>query len=382
MRNFYFKLAILTLVSWSLFAAVGCSNDDHNGYKLGGKEKPKPGEPAAKATLKVEVVEVGEESISFKFQAIGAEKIYYLIQKKEQEVTEERVVNLGQLVGDATATQLVDALEADQDYVLYAVAVNKEGVATFDKAGTAFRTKKAADIRITITDVDSTNERVIFTVNPTGAVRMRYMVVEKVMMEGREMTAEEVLEEGSTIVKVDGPTALKPKGMKPNTDYIIYVAGVSATDTRILVSAEVRTKDDSQAPIDEELLQMTQMNFEGDAVDNTVVYYLYLSNEKWDVQFSVGAAQASEDVLKEGRYIRNASQGPGRPGADQVAKAFKILNKETGTLDTDIDYGEIRIAKTAATTYKVEIEMVRRSDATKRFKAIFTGIPVYGQPRS
>ena len=381
MKNFHLKLGVLALITSGLLTTVGCSSDDHN-YLIKVNPGPEePGESAEKATLKVEVVTVEEESVTFKFEATGAEKIYYLIQEKNLAITAKQVREEGQLVADAKVEQVVKELEADKEYVLYALALNKEDVVTFDEKGTAFKTKKAIDIAISITDVDATHERVIFTVNPTGAVKMRYMIVEKSTMEGRTMTAEEVLEEGFSIVKVDGPSTLKPKVAKPNTDYIIYVAGISATDIHLLVQEEARTKEESEAPIDEELQIMTNMNFVGDEVGHTVAYYLYLSNDQWEVQFTVAAAQAEEDVLKEGRYIRNASQGPGRPGADEVAKAFKIMNKETNALDTDIDYGEIRIAKTSATDYKVEIEMVRKSDVTKRFKAKFEGVPVKGEPR-
>lgn len=385
MRKFHLKLGVLALVASGLITTVGCSSDDHN-YLIKVDPKPEgpeePGEAVEKATLKVEVVTVEEESVTFKFEATGAEKIYYLVQEKDLAVTAKQVMEKGTLVTDAKAEQVVKELEADKEYVLYAVALNKEDAVTFDEKGTAFKTKKAIDIAITITDVDSTHERVIFTVTPTGAVKMRYMIVEKSAMEGRTMTAEEVLEEGFSIVKVDGPTTLKPKVPKPDTDYIIYVAGISATDAQLLVQEEARTKKESEAPVDEELKIMTNMNFVGDEVGHTVAYYLYLSSDQWEVQFTVAAAQAEEDVLKEGRYVLNASQRPGRPGADEVSRTFKILNKGTNALDTDIDYGEIKIAKTSATDYKVEIEMVRKSDVTKRFKAKFEGVPVKGEPRS
>ena len=377
MKKYYLRLGVLVLAMTSLSMNVSCSNDDSAPYKEAEKKGPKE-----KATVQVEIAAVEEESVSFKIGSKDAEKVYYIIEKKGVAVTADHVIKQGALVADESVLQLVEGLESDQEYVLYALAQNGDGAISFDDKGTAFKTKKALDIRLVLSDIDATHERVIFTVTPTGATRMRYMVVEKSEMQGRTMTAEEVLEEGFSIVKVDGPTTLKPKGKTPNTDYIIYVAGVSASGTMVIVSAEVRTKDESEAPVDAELLQMTNLNFVGDEVGHTVVYYLYMSNEQWEVQFAVGAADAQEDVLKEGRYIRNASQGPGRPAADQVGKSYTILNKTTGTLDTDIDYGEIRIVKTSAIEYKVEVEMVRKSDATKRFKTLFTGVPVSGAPRS
>lgn len=387
MKKIHLKLGIVALVTAGLVGTVGCSSDDHNYLTKVDVETPEPegpeepGEAAEKATIKVEIVSVGEESVTFKLATTHAEKVHYLIEKKGVEVTHTQVKEQGVLVEDATAEQVAEGLEADQEYVLYALAINKEDVATFDAKGTAFTTKKALDISLIISDVDATHERVIFTITPTGAVKMRYMVVEKSAMQGRTMTAEEVMEEGFSIVKVDGPSTLKPKVTKPNTDYIIYVAGISASDTHLIVQEEVKTKDESEAPIDEELKVMTQMNFVGDEVGHTVAYDLYLANDQWDVQFVVAAAQADEDILKEGRYVLNASQRPGRPGADEVSKTFTIKNKQTNAQDTDIDYGEIRIAKTSATAYKVEIEMVRRTDVTKRFKAVFEGVPVKGYPR-
>lgn len=389
MKKIHLKLGLLALVASGLLTTVACSSDDNSYLKDKEKEKTEPedgdgdGEeepnvPAA--SLKVEIVSVYEASVTFKLGASNAEKVYYLIQEKGVSATLALVQEKGVLVDNPAIEQMAEGLISDKEYVLYAVAFNAQGIATFDANGIAFTTKKALDISITITEVDATNERVIFTVNPTGAVQMRYMVVEKSSMEGRSMTPEEVMEEGSTIIKVDGPSTLKPKGKTPNTDYIIYVAGVSATGAKIVVSDEVRTKDESEAPVDQELLIMTQMNFVGDEVGHTVAYDLYLSNELWEVQFTVAAAQADEDILKEGRYVLNASQRPGRPGADEVSKSFKIKNKQTGALDTDIDYGEINITKTG-TTYRVVIDMVRRTDVTRRFKADFTGVPVNGYPR-
>ncbi|MGS4345601.1 hypothetical protein ACKUSY_08425 [Myroides odoratus] len=384
MKKIHLKLGVLTLVMSGLVGIVSCSSDDHNYLTKVEKEKPKPEEPGEsgeKATITATLISVDEASVTFKMEATHADRVYYLVQEKGMEVTAEQVMERGVLVEDVTVEQVVEGLEPDRDYVLYVLAVTKEDQVTFDDKGVPFTTKKALDISLILSDVDATDERVVFTVTPTGAVSMRYMVVEKSTMEGREMTAEEVLEEGFSIMKVDGPSTLKPKVTKPNTEYIIYVAGISASDMRLLVQEEVTTKDESVTPADEELKVMTQMNFVGDEVGHTVAYDLYLANDQWDVQFVVAAAQADEDILKEGRYIRNASQGPGRPGADEVGRSFQIKNKQTGNLDTDIDYGEIRIAKTSSTAYKVEIEMVRRSDVTKRFKAIFEGVPVKGYPR-
>ncbi|WP_410881079.1 hypothetical protein [Myroides sp. DW712] len=387
MKKIHLKLGVLTLVTAGLIGTVSCSSDDHNyltkvDIEIPGPEGPEePSEGAEKATIKVEIVSVEEESVTFKLATTHAEKVHYLIEKKGVEVTVDQVKEQGVVVEDATAEQVAEGLEPEQEYVLYALAINKEDVITFDAKGVSFTTKKALDISLIISDVDATHERVIFTITPTGAVKMRYMVVEKSAMEGREMTAEEVMEEGFSIIKVDGPSTLKPKVTKPNTEYIIYVAGISASDTHLIVQEEVKTKDESEAPVDEELKVMTQMNFVGDEVGHTVAYDLYMSNDQWDVQFVVAAAQADEDILKEGRYIRNASQGLGRPGADEVGKSFQIKNKQTGDLDTDIDYGEIRIAKTSATAYKVEVDMVRKTDVTKRFKAVFEGVPVKGYPR-
>ncbi|WP_158962263.1 hypothetical protein [Myroides fluvii] len=390
MKKIHLKLGVLALAASGLLTTAACSSDDHNYLKKDDKENPipedgeeeeGPDDSVAAATLKVEIVSVGEESVTFKLAAENAKKVYYLIQEKGVEATAELVQEQGIAVDNLVAEQTAEGLDPDTEYVLYAVALNAEDIATFNARGIEFKTQKKVDVSITLTNIDATHERVMFTLTPVGAVKARYMVVEKSTVEGREVTAEEVLEEGSNIMNLNQPSNLKPKVAHANTDYVIFAAGLSATGATVIVSEEVRTKDESEAPVDEELKVMTNMNFVGDEVGHTVAYYLYLSNDQLDVQFTVAAAQADEDILKEGRYIRNASQGPGRPGADEVGKSFKILNKGTGALDTDIDYGEIRITKTSATEYKVEIDMVRRTDVTKRFKALFNGVPVRGEPR-
>lgn len=391
MKKIHLKLGVLALVVSGLLTTVACSSDDNSYLKDKDKDKEKtepedgdgegeegPNVPAA--SLKVEIVSVYEESVAFKLGASNAEKVYYLIQEKGVSATLALVQEKGVLVDNPAIEQTAEGLISDKEYVLYAVALNAQGIATFDANGIDFKTQKKIDVSITLTNIDATHERVMFTLTPVGAVRARYMVVEKSAVEGREVTAEEVLEEGSNIMNLNQPSNLKPKVAHANTDYVIFAAGLSATGATVIVSEEVRTKDESEAPVDQELLIMTQMNFVGDEVGHTVAYDLYLSNELWEVQFTVAAAQADEDILKEGRYVLNASQRPGRPGADEVSKSFKIKNKQTGALDTDIDYGEINITKTG-TTYRVVIDMVRRTDVTRRFKANFTGVPVNGYPR-
>ncbi|MVX36553.1 hypothetical protein [Myroides sp. LoEW2-1] len=376
------RLSLLSLVLLGSVTVVSCSSDDSAPYSKPPTESEptEPGEEAEKATLDVVVKQVTESSVTFTIGAKHAVSAYYHIVDKGVEVSQKEIVEKGvkveALEGDVTAEGLLPGKE----YELYVAALNQEEVVTMTDKGIGFTTKdQVVDVSIALTEVDSTHERVLFTLTPTDAVQARYMVLEKADVADLEITAEFVLENGNNIINLKQPSNLKPKVSKPDTDYVIYAAGLSATGMTVIVSEEVRTKEVPTDPVDDGTLRFSKLNFTGDEVNKNVTYYLYFTSDEWDVTFKIAATDAKEEELKEGKYIRN-SKAEINPGPGQVGKSYTILNKKTNEKDTDIDYGDIIITKQGA-NYKVVVDMVRLSDFKKHFKAEFNGVPVIGEPR-
>lgn len=370
-------IAFGVCVGVSLLAVVSCSKDDGPPYSI---PKPTgPAEPAKAATIKVNLGVVGDESASFTVEAANATAVYYYVVEKGltstgTAISESEIIAKGVKLTSWDKEVVVTGLKSETDYSIMALAKNSDGKNTLVEQTTNFKTTQKVDITLELTNVSSTSTQILFTVLPVGAKQVNYKIEKK----GVVLTADEVLETGSRIQNLKSATSLKPKGFTADTDYVLYVAGVSNTNVKILRSVEVRTKSASDEE-NKDVLQFSTLNFRTELVEESgkkIAYYdLEFKSADWEATFTLGALSSIENEIKEGKYVLSSKRDSGKPSPERIGDNFSIKNAKTGVAEKDIDYGDIIITKTG-TTFVVSIDLVRM-DVTKRFKAEFKGTPIF-----
>ncbi len=377
------KLFLGMLVSATLFSTVSCSNDDSSPIIIP-TEKPEtpetPKAPAEKATVKVTLNEFDDTSVSFNVAATDATEVFYYVFKnpekgKAPQIDGEEIVKKGIKIEDLEKEIVVGELESSTEYAIVAAAKNTEDVISILENPILFSTLQKVDVSIELSNVSATHEQIMFTILPIDAVQANYIIVKK----GTKLTADEVLERGNKLFNLKIASNLRPKGFEPNTDYIIYAAGLSATGAKVLKSAEVRTTSESETPAEDGIMKFTSLSFTGEKdpiTEGKISFYtLLLSNADWEAKFEIANVSSILDVIPEGTYTLPSYKDEGRPTVERVGKDFYIKNKKTGETIKDIDYGDIKISKSGS-EYTLVINMVKL-DYTQKYKAEYKGVPVY-----
>ncbi|MFD0700133.1 fibronectin type III domain-containing protein [Myroides pelagicus] len=368
------KVVLGMLASLTMVAISSCSSDDNTI-----EEKPIV-KPAEKATVELAVKDVTETSVTFSVNATNATNVSYYLIKADQNgdapvITQEEIFSKGTALTSWEAPIEVTDLEDQTKYYIFAAAKNKDGVITLIEQPISATTLQKIDVSIQLSDIDSTHERVIFTITPDGAKTIRYKVVEKTTP---ELTVDQVLEQGSNIMNVKAPVTLKPKGFKPETEYTIYVAAVSLTGAKLLKTAQAKTKSADDAT-DDGTIVFTNVEFtsslEEKAGQKLAYYTLHFKNTKWQARFQLGALSSNADEIKEGKYILSSKRDPGNPGPERIADNFEVIDLQTNQVVKDIDYGDIIVTKENG-SYKIAIDMVKLDIKNPRFKGVFQGNPV------
>lgn len=358
---------------------ISCSSDDNTKTITEEPTKPKPVEPAAKASITLSIKEINENSITLTLTTANASEVYYLVTSNSTKdeilaLKGEEIIKKGKQVNDLSKDLIINELESDIEYIITAVAKNSEGEITLIETPLIITTLAKIDVEIKLTEISASHEQIFFTLTPTDAVQANYKIVEK----GTVLTADEILETGSKIYNLKSASTLKPKGFKPNTDYTIYAAGLSATGAKVLSSAEVKTSETPTDPVDDGIVKFTTLTFTADNTQSQggkVTYYkMSFIEDTWEATFEIGAVSSNTNELPEGKYILPARQDEGKPGPERIAKDFIVKNKKTGEIVKDIDYGDIIITK-QDTQYNIIIDMVKLN-YKERFKGDFKGTPI------
>ncbi len=332
-----------------------------------------------KGTLAITLAEALETSIGFNIEATNVETVTYLvlpgsIATTPPTVTAEDIFSKGITVKDWSKTVEVSNLMPETTYYIFAAAKNSAGVITVLEQPLSTTTQKKLDVSITLSDIDSTNERVIFTITPDGAKTIRYKVVPSAEI----LTVDDVLTNGSNVMNVKTASTLKPKGFQADTEYTIYVAAVSHTDAKVLRTAKVKTKKADETEEDG-VITMNSVEFtselEEKAGQKLAYYKMTFKNADWQAQFEIGALSTNANEIAVGDYVLTSNRDQGKPGPLRVADNFVVKNLTTGQVVSDIDYGDIKITKENG-VYKINIDMVKLDIKNARFKAKFQGTPI------
>ncbi|MBW3519867.1 hypothetical protein [Flavobacterium sp. NKUCC04_CG] len=332
-----------------------------------------------KGSLAITLAATLEESVSFNIEATHVETVTYLvlpgsIETMPPAVTPEDIFSKGITVKEWSKTVEVANLLPETTYYIFAAAKNSAGAITALEQPLIATTLKKLDVSITLTDIDSTNERVIFTITPEGAKTIRY----KVVPSAETLSVDDVLTNGSNVMNVKTASTLKPKGFQADTEYTIYVAAVSHTDAKVMRTATVKTKRADETEEDG-AITMTAVEFtselEEKAGQKLAYYNITFKNADWQAQFEIGALSTNANEIAVGDYVLTSNRDQGKPGPLRVADNFTVKNLRTGQLVSDIDYGDIKITKENG-AYKITIDMVKLDIANQRFKAKFQGTPI------
>ncbi|GEM_PF-4846033 len=332
-----------------------------------------------KGTLAITLAEALETSIGFNIEATNVETVTYLvlpgsIASTPPAVTAEDIFSKGITVKDWSKTVEVSNLMPETTYYIFAAAKNSAGVITALEQPLSTTTQKKLDVSITLSDIDSTNERVIFTITPDGAKTIKYKIVPST----ETLTADDVLATGSNVMNVKTASTLKPKGFQADTEYTIYVAAVSHTDAKVLRTAKVKTKKADETEEDG-VITMNSVEFtselEEKAGQKLAYYKMTFKNADWQAQFEIGALSTNANEIAVGDYVLTSNRDQGKPGPLRVADNFVVKNLTTGQVVSDIDYGDIKITKENG-VYKINIDMVKLDIKNARFKAKFQGTPI------
>ena len=364
-----------------LLLGVSCSSDDNRVPELPEEEVvTPPEEPKAKATVKITVGEVTPATFVLRVDGEHAKSVYYLVYEKPEQAkvyTGEEIFKVGNAVEKLGEDFVVGDLTAGTTYYITAAAKNEEDAITVVKEVAVVTTEAAKiDVALNLSDVSATHERILFTVAPEGAVQVSYKIVEK----GEVWTVDEVLAEGSKVFNLKGVSNLKPKVEKSDTDYTLYVAGLSATGVKVFEQVAVRTAKASEAE-DDGVLRLTQAGYGvvkttiGGTVD-VYTFFLQMESEDWSVSFMFGAKEFINEELTPGKYVLNAKATTDRPDIGGISRDYKVVNKKTNQEITNLDYGELVIGKQADGSFVITFDMMTL-EFPKKVVGAFNGMPVY-----
>ena len=231
MKRLLTNLAVMVSVAGTLLAISSCKEED----------------PAAPATVSIQVTATTPASISFTLSPKNAVSVSYSVAKAD---AADYAFESMETKGDSDISIEETGLEENTNYIIRAYATNADGVKSEVQQKEAVTSSEAS---VSIDVIERKSTEITFKITPVNAVSYAYAVVEST----------EDVESVELGNKVDGGEAREftETGLKENTAYSIIAAATNAAgDVSERVYESARTEIEPKVTIGEITPQSNQAN--------------------------------------------------------------------------------------------------------------------------
>ena len=261
MKRLLTNLAVMVSVAGTLLAISSCKEED----------------PAAPATVSIQVTATTPASISFTLSPENAVSVSYSVAKAD---AADYAFESMETKGDSDISIEETGLEENTNYIIRAYATNADGVKSEVQQKEAV-TSSEASVSIDVIELKSTE--ITFKITPVNAVSYAYAVVEST----------EDVENVELKNKIDGGEAREftETGLKENTAYSIIAAATNAAgDVSERAYESARTEIEPKVTIGEITPQSNQAN--------VVLSFENAAKYAWSYA-KKGEPQPEKDTFKE-----------------------------------------------------------------------------------